>query len=66
MRVDRESKTRVVIESLRARLERVRRTRDRKPLADDLLAIGRRCADYGRRDTTDHGAFPYDKRGLPG
>ena len=60
-----ESKTQAVIEALRERLERARRERDRAALSTELLEIGRRCAGYGRRDTTDHGDFLYDERGLP-
>jgi len=60
-----ESKTQAVIEALRERLERARRERDREALSNELLAIGRRCAGYGRHDTTDHGEFLYDERGLP-
>ena len=60
-----ESKTRAVIEALRERLEREQRSRSRKALSAELLAIGRRCAGYGRRDTTDHRDFLYDERGLP-
>ena len=60
-----ESKTRAVIEALREWLVREQRIRDRKALSAELLAIGRRCAAYGRRDATDHGTFLYDERGLP-
>jgi antitoxin VapB len=60
-----ESKTQAVIAALRERLERERRSRSRKALALDLLAIGRKCAGYGRRDATEHGALLYDERGLP-
>jgi len=76
-----ESKTQAVIEALRERLERARRERDREALAADLISIGRRrdrealaadlisigrrCAASGRHDTTDHGGFLYDERGLP-
>lgn len=60
-----ESKTRAVIESLRERLEREQRIRDRTALSGDLLAIGRKCACHARRDTTEHGALLYDERGLP-
>ena len=60
-----ESKTQAVIEALRERLERARRERNRETLSAELLAIGRRCAGSGRRDTTDHGEFLYDERGLP-
>ena len=60
-----ESKTQAVIEALRERLERAKRERNQKMLSAELLAIGRRCANYGRHDTTDHGDFLYDHRGLP-
>lgn len=60
-----ESKTQAVIEALRERLERQRRERNRTVLSAELLAIGKRCADYGRRDTSPHGEFLYDERGLP-
>ena len=60
-----ESKTRAVIEAVRERLEREQRARDRKACSADLLEIGRRCAGYGRHDTTDHGELLYDERGLP-
>jgi antitoxin VapB len=60
-----ESKTRAVIEALKERLERVRRDRDREKLTADLLAIGKRCAAYGRQDTTNHGELLYDEQGLP-
>jgi antitoxin VapB len=60
-----ESKTQAVVEALRERLQRVRRERDRETLAADLLAIGKRCAAYGRHDVTEHGDLLYDERGLP-
>lgn len=60
-----ESKTQAVIEALRERLERQRQQRDRATLVSDLLAIGARCADHGRRDSRDHGDFLYDEHGLP-
>jgi len=60
-----ETMTRAVIEALRERLERVRRTRQ-VVSADELLAIGRRCAaGMSRRSMTD-GDLLYDERGLPG
>ena len=52
-----ESKTRAVIEALRERLERQRRERDQTALSAELVAIGKRCAGYGRHDTSDHGEF---------
>ena len=60
-----ESKTQAVITALRERLEREQRMRSRNALSADLLAIGRRCAGHGRRNTTEHGALLYDDRGLP-
>lgn len=60
-----ESKTRAIIEALRERLGRERKRRDHKVLVAELLEIGRRCAAHGRRDTTPHGEFLYDDRGLP-
>ena len=60
-----ESKTQAVVEALRERLERIRRDRDRETLATDLLAIGQRCAGYGRHDATEHGELLYDEQGLP-
>ena len=61
-----ESKTQATIAALRERLERERRIRNRKALSAEFLAIGRRCAGDTRRGATDHGAFLYDERGLPG
>jgi antitoxin VapB len=60
-----ETKTRAVVEALREHLEREQRIRDRSLLSADLLEIGRRCARYGRHDTTNHGELLYDERGLP-
>lgn len=61
-----ESKTQAVTEALRERLEREKRSRSREMLVADLLAIGKRCASYGRHDITEHGEFLYDDSGLPG
>jgi antitoxin VapB len=61
-----ESMTKAVSRAIRERLERERRRRDRETLARELLAIGRRCAAHGRRDTRSHGEFLYNDRGLPG
>lgn len=61
-----ESKTRAVTEAVRERLERERRDRDRRALVADLVAIGRRCAGYGRHEATEHGELLYDEDGLPG
>jgi len=61
-----ESISRAVSEAIRQRLERERRSRDRKALADALLEIGRRCAAYRHLDTRTHDGYLYDDRGLPG
>lgn len=61
-----ESMTRAVTEAIRERLERQRRLRNEAALAEELLAIGRRCAAHGRKDARPHGEFLYNERGLPG
>ena len=60
-----ESKTQAVIRALQERIAREQRHRNREALSSELLAIGRRCAAYGRRDTTAHGELLYDESGLP-
>lgn len=59
-----ETMTLAVIEALRERLERVRRGR-RIASADELLAIGQRCAAGLTGPTVPHGELLYDERGLP-
>jgi antitoxin VapB len=61
-----ESMTAAVTESVRERLDRVRRKRG-KGLADQLLRIGRDCAAHlkGRYKAIDHGKLLYDEKGLP-
>jgi antitoxin VapB len=61
-----ESMTKAVTEAIRERLDRERRLRNQAALAEELLAIGRRCAAHGRKDTRPHGDLLYDERGLPG
>ncbi len=60
-----ESLTHAVTEALRERLERVRRRAKPNATAEELLAIGRRCASTLRQPTVDHGTLLYDERGLP-
>lgn len=60
-----ESMTRAVTVALRERLERVRRHERRKATSEELLAIGRRCAEHLEGRPVEHGAFLYDERGLP-
>lgn len=60
-----ETMTRAVTEALRERLERVRRRRSPDARAQELVAIGRRCAKALKAKPVDHGSFLYDERGIP-
>jgi antitoxin VapB len=60
-----ETLTRAVTEALRERLARVSRSRRPEATAEDLLAIGRRCAATLKGKPVDHGTLLYDERGLP-
>lgn len=53
--------------ALRGRLERERRKRDAPLLAQELHAIGRRCAALLAPGpaAVEHGYLLYDERGLP-
>ena len=59
--------TRAITVALRERLERERKERDAKTLAQDLMAIGRRCASTlgDGPSAADHGDLLYDALGLP-
>ena len=59
-----ETMTLAVIEALRERLARVQRGR-RLASADELLAIGQRCAEGLSGPVVAHGDLLYDERGLP-
>ncbi|MGB7297753.1 MAG: type II toxin-antitoxin system VapB family antitoxin [Burkholderiaceae bacterium] len=59
-----ETMTQAVIEALRERLERLRRVHSTAS-AEELLAIGQRCAAGLSSAPTDHTEFLYDERGLP-
>ena len=61
-----ESLTTAVTESVRERLDRVRRERG-VGLAERLLAIGKDCAAHLKKPfrTIDHGKMLYDEQGLP-
>ena len=59
-----ETMTLAVIEALRERLARVQRGR-RIASADELLAIGQRCAQGLSGPIIAHGDLLYDERGLP-
>lgn len=60
-----ETMTRAVTEALRERLARLTRARQPETTADDLIAIGRRCAATLKKKPVDHGSLLYDDRGLP-
>jgi len=60
-----ETLTRAVTEALRERLARQARTLKPEATAEDLLAIGRRCAATLKGKPVDHDALLYDERGLP-
>jgi len=61
-----ESLTEAVVLSLRERLERKRAVKDNRPLAERLMAIGRRCASRPRLDDrTPDELLGYDENGLP-
>jgi antitoxin VapB len=60
-----ESMTRAVTEAIRERLDRVSRLPQSQATADDLLAIGRRCAAALKAKPVDHGTLLYDAKGLP-
>jgi antitoxin VapB len=60
-----ETLTRAVTEALRERLDRVNRAHAPETTANDLLAIGRRCAATLKRRPVDHAALLYDEHGLP-
>ena len=59
-----ETMTLAVIEALRERLARVQRGR-RIASADELLAIGQRCAQGLSGPVIAHGDLLYDEWGLP-
>ena len=65
-RLEGRSKTAVVTEAVREKLERLRES-DRKGLAERILAIGRDCASRTSPEALalDHGEYLYDERGLP-
>jgi len=60
-----ETMTRAVTEALRERLQRVRRRRRSEATADELLALGRRCAKALKGKAVDHAELLYDERGIP-
>ncbi len=62
-----ESKTGAITVALRERLARERRSRDADALAEELHAIGERCARIvgPGSPAAAHGDALYDERGLP-
>lgn len=61
-----ETKTEAVTQALKERLERVRRTRSKRGLADDLDEIALHCAALPVRDRRSADQIMgYDEHGLP-
>jgi antitoxin VapB len=61
-----ETKTEAVAKALRDRLERVKRARQGRPLADELEAIGLECAALPVFDPrAPEEILGYDEHGLP-
>lgn len=61
-----ETKTEAVTRALRDRLERLRRDRSARRLADELDDIARHCAALPVKDArTPDEILGYDERGLP-
>ena len=62
-----ETKTQAVTKALRDRLERIRRRRSGRRLADELDEIALHCASLPILDTRDEDEIlGYDEHGLPG
>jgi antitoxin VapB len=60
-----ETLTAAIVQSLRERLARVRRRKGRR-LSQEILKIGRRCAELPVQDNRpDDEIIGYDDRGLP-
>lgn len=61
-----ETKTEAVTQALRERLERVRRARSKRRLADELDEIAVHCATLPIRDSrTDEDILDLDEHGIP-
>ena len=61
-----ETKTEAVTQALKERLDRVRRTRSKRGLADDLDEIALHCATLPVRDRRSADEImDYDEQGLP-
>ncbi|TBW38012.1 transcription factor [Siculibacillus lacustris] len=59
-----QNMTRVVIEALQERLDRIEGRKSRASV-DELLAIADRAAAHVRRPLVDHAELLYDENGLP-
>ena len=59
-----QSLTRVVIDSLRERHEKLEKRKGKASLAE-LMAIARRASRAVKRPYVDHGELLYDEHGLP-
>ena len=59
-----ETMTEAVTKAVEERLERERK-RQRRATAEEILAIGRRCAAGLRGTPIDHAELLYDEHGLP-
>jgi antitoxin VapB len=66
-RLTSETTTAAITVALRERLEREKRSRDATILAQELHAIGQRCAALLAPGpaAVEHGHLLYDERGLP-
>ncbi len=62
-----DTMTGAITSALRERLAREKRQRDLNARVEELLAIGRRCAESLQPgpSATEHGDLLYDDRGLP-
>ena len=60
-----ETMTEAVDRAIAERLERIRRKRNRKALANKLLEIGRHCSMLPVLDARSPEEMLYDERGLP-
>ena len=67
VRLTGESMTGAITVALRERLARERRQRDTDALAQELHAIGQRCASLLKTgpSAVEHGDLLYDEHGLP-
>ena len=59
-----ESLTKVVIDSLRERQEKLEKRKGKASL-EDLMAIAKRVAKGVKRPYVDHGELLYDEHGIP-